>query len=255
MIIYEQPLTEKIRLFLRLESLVKRYRYHVRDPNAAPEDSLAALLVLLDLYNLAARVDLKGEVIKELDRISLVAKQCYTSEEAGETLKQIQEQLQHHTNELYAIPSQLGNHLRDHSFFSNLRQRAALPGGLNGFDSPILHFWYQRPIEVRLANLETWTKPYQIAADALTFSLNLIRNCCDTTEVVAKNGFYQMVLDSRKPYQLLQIMLQNEERYYPEISAGKQRFSLRFLDSEEIGERSKQQSEHDIIFYLKLCNF
>ncbi|MBK8452028.1 MAG: cell division protein ZapD [Thiofilum sp.] len=255
MIIYEQPLTEKIRLFLRLEALVKRYRYHMRDPDAAPEESLAALLVLLDLYNLAARVDLKSEVIKELDRIALVAKQTYSSEAGTETLAVILDQLQQHAAFLHALPSQLGNYLRDHSFFSNLRQRAALPGGLNGFDSPVLHFWYQRPIETRRANLESWSKPYQVAADALTFSLNLIRNCCDTTEVVAKAGFFQMVLDSRKPYQLLQIMLPNEERYYPEISAGKQRFSLRFLDSEEIGERSKQQSTHDIIFYLKLCNF
>ena len=255
MIIYEQPLTEKIRLFLRLESLVKRYRYHVRDPNAEPEDSLAALLVLLDLYSLSARIDLKSEVIKELDRIALVAKQTYSSEAGAETLAVILNQLQQHAAALHALPSQLGNHLRDHAFFSNLRQRAALPGGLNGFDSPVLHFWYQRPIETRMANLESWSKPYQVAADALTFALNLIRNCCDTTEVVAKDGFFQMVLDSRKPYQLLQIMLPSEERYYPEISAGKQRFSLRFLDSEEIGERSKQQSTHDIIFYLKLCNF
>lgn len=255
MIIYEQPLTEKIRLFLRLEALVKRYRYHVRDPNASPEDSLAALLVLLDLYSLLARVDLKGEVIKELDRIRLVAKQTYTSDEASETLTTILDQLQHHTSQLHDLPSQLGNHLRDHAFFSNLRQRSVLPGGLNGFDSPALHFWYQRPIEARMENLESWSQPYQVSADALTFALNLIRNCCDTTEVVAKDGFFQMTLDSRKPYQLLQIMLPSDERYYPEISAGKQRFALRFLDSEEIGGRSKQQSDHDIIFYLKLCNF
>ena len=64
MVIYEQPLNEKIRLFMRLELLVKRFQTHlVGQPSI--EDTISALHLLLELYNLSARIDLKSEVLKE----------------------------------------------------------------------------------------------------------------------------------------------------------------------------------------------
>lgn len=89
-------------------------------------------------------------------------------------------------------------------------------------------------------------------ADAASFLLNLVRNYCDGNDHVAKAGFFQLSL--KAPYQLLQVILPDNARLYPEISAGKQRFSLRFVEMDLLADRGKQAADN-IPFRLKLCAF
>lgn len=252
MIIYEQPLSEKIRLFLRLEALVQRLRHHMT--SATQEDIVAGVIILLDLYNLSSRMDLRSEVIKELDRTAHSAKNCENclkKEKQEETLDQLAE----YSKQLHAITCKLDQHLRDHMFFNGLRQRASLPGGINGVDIPILEYWSSRPKEQCLEDLAQWSHNYQVAVDAVSFTLGLIRNCCEMQEVTAKAGFYQSSLNPQMGYQLLQVMIDEGNNYYPEISASQQRFSLRFIDSQDLAGRVRNQLRDDVTFYLKLCKF
>lgn len=252
MITYEQPLSEKIRLFLRLETLVRRLRHHLS--SATQDDMLASVIILLDLYNLSSRMDLRSEVIKEVDRTSHTARQCENCLAKGKQEEAL-ESLTKFSQQLHQITGKLDQHLRDHMFFNGLRQRAALPGGINGVDIPILEYWSSRPIEQCIQDLQSWSQPYQVAADAVSFTLSLIRNCCEMTEVTAKAGFYQASLDPRMGYQLLQVMVEDDKTHYPEISASQQRFSLRFIDSTDLAGRGRNQLRDDVTFYLKLCKF
>jgi cell division protein ZapD len=63
-----------------------------------------------------------------------------------------------------------------------------------------------------------------------------------------------MSLGLTKAYQLLQLELPANKNFYPEISSGKQRFSLRFVEVDMLSERGKQLPE-DVTFRLKLCAF
>lgn len=247
MIIYEQPLNEKVRLFLRLELLVSRFRHHLASNNQS--DILSALTLLLELYNLSARIDLKSDVIKEIDRSSQSVRKVIA--ETGEQDATL-EQLTDHSNLLYQLRGPLGQHLRTHTFFSTLRQRASLPGGVNGFDIPLLSFWLGNDPDACIDDLKRWCEPYMQTADAAGYLLNLIRNYCDGEEHIAKAGFFQLSL--REPYQLLQIQMPDNADLYPEISAGKQRFSLRFVELGLLGERGKQAAGN-VAFQLKLCTF
>ena len=249
MIVYEQPLNEKMRLFLRLELLVKRFRHHLEKDRRS--DTLSALTTLLELYNLSARIDLKSDVIKEIDRMSQSVRRVISSSgEQDETL----EQLTGHSNVLYQQCGTLGQHLRTHVFFSTLRQRTSLPGGVNGFDIPLLNFWLESGAAACAEDLRDWGGPYMKTADAATFLLGLIRNYCEGKEHEAKAGFFQMSLGVNQNYQMLQIQLLDGSPLYPEISAGKQRFSLRFVEVDMFSERGKQV-RHDVPFKLKLCSF
>lgn len=249
MITYEQPLNEKIRLFLRLELLVRRFNYHTSQPDQS--DTLAALHVVLELYNLAARIDLKGDVIKEIDRISQSARRSIETEvEQQNTLDVLQE----HLDRLYKIRGSLGQHLHANMLFSQLRQRTTLPGGLNGFDIPLLNHWLGQEASTRTADLLSWGEPFVITANAVGYILELIRTYCEGTNEVAKAGFYQASLHANKTYQMLQIELNEPRNVYPEISAGKQRFSLRFVELDLLSERGKQWQDN-VDFRLKLCAF
>ena len=63
---YEQPLTERMRTYLRLEFLYRQLRYHLDRPS--PWDSRAALSALLDINSILTRGDVRSDVLKELER-------------------------------------------------------------------------------------------------------------------------------------------------------------------------------------------
>ncbi len=253
MTIYEQPLHEKTRVLLRLEQLVRRFNFHIRDEQR--ESSEASLLILLELYNLAARLDLKSEILKEIDRQALVVKyrrengmiDTATEDDILATLSSV-------NTKLYALNGPLGQRLKTHSFFNILRQRSNLPGGINGFDIPMLQFWLNKPASARIKDLSYLVEPYRIANEAVQVILLLIRGCSRGEQTTAKNGFYQATLSQKPACQLLRVEIPDNVDYYPEISAGKQRFSVRFVEIISLEERGKQIME-DIEFKLTLCSF
>jgi cell division protein ZapD len=64
--VYEQPLNERMRTFLRLDFLYHQTLYHEQ-----PEDSWstrAAMQSLLEILAITARGDVRSEVLKELER-------------------------------------------------------------------------------------------------------------------------------------------------------------------------------------------
>jgi cell division protein ZapD len=253
MIIYEQPLTEKIRIFLRLEQLIKRFNFHIKDHPAQSSESAVGLL--LELYNLAARLDLKSEILKEIDRQATVIKQRREQGKVDvDTQDDVLDSLSEANARLYDLQGPLGQRLKSHNFFTTVHHRSSLPGGVNGFDIPLYHYWLNKPTEERIKDLEYWVEPYQIANDAIQIIMVLIRGYSFGEEQVAKGGFYQSTLDLKIPYQLLRIELPDGVDYYPEVSAGRQRFSIRFVRIDRMAERGKQVME-DIDFKLTLCSF
>ena len=69
-IIYEHPLNERIRTFLRLEYLFSQIKFFLRSETGY--ETRVTVSSLLDVLNIFTRSDLKAEVIKELDRHNLV---------------------------------------------------------------------------------------------------------------------------------------------------------------------------------------
>ena len=65
-IVYEQPLNERMRTFLRLEFLYTQASYHSESPN--PWSSRAAVASLLEILAITARGDSRTDVLKELER-------------------------------------------------------------------------------------------------------------------------------------------------------------------------------------------
>ena len=62
MVIYEQPLNERIRTFLRLEHLFDKEDHFLA--HISEWDSRASLSLLLDIIDMLARSDIKTELIK-----------------------------------------------------------------------------------------------------------------------------------------------------------------------------------------------
>ena len=248
---YEQPLNERIRTFLRLEHLFNKTAYTLR--GFSVWDSRATIAGLLDILDILARGELKTEMLKELDRqrTSLSRLMNIPGVDAAQ-LNSILNQLDTAQSELHAINGQLGQSMRQNELLGSLRQRSSITGGTCNFDLPGYHYWLQQVPEKRIEVLESWFDELNAVAKPISIMLGILRESADPVSEVAEKGFFQQSLDPKTPVQLIRVNLPAESQVFPEISAGKHRFSIRFLEAR--GTDRPLATEADIPFTLTCCS-
>lgn len=253
MAVYKQPLNEKMRLFMRLSYLMKRFSHHLDDPT--PTNCQAAIMVLLELYNLSSRLDVKNAALHVLDLQTHSIRQIEGAEGVDKgKAERVLEKLEEKSKQLYSFRGQLGQQLKSHNFLNILRQRASIAGGINDLDVPLFNYWLNRPAKERAKDLRGWAKPYAIAFEAIELLMDLTYRGEEAQQVVAEGGFYQSTLSPERDHQILSIELPDNSSIYPEVSAGKQRFSVRFVDASNLEEKGKQIVEN-VDFTLTLYSF
>jgi cell division protein ZapD len=251
LIYYEQPLNERIRAFLRLEQLLARFDHHIEQ--ATTWDTHCAISTLIEIYTLTTRGDIKSDLMKELEReIANLAPLADDPHVNNAELQRVVHKQRAAIDKLHGMSGQLGQHLKNNDFIGAIRQRSALPGGTCDFDLPVYHFWLAQPADKRHTQLAEWIEPYAQIQEALALVLTLVRRSAVLHPQVAKNGFYQQNLDPSGPHQLIRIALPHDATCHPEISAGKHRFSVRFLVSTSLDARATQTQE-TIRFDLAVC--
>lgn len=250
-IFYEQPVNERMRSFLRLEHMFKQAAYTLRGYSIW--DSRSTLTGITSILELLSRNDLKTELLKELERqektlSALSNLDAVDKEQLTNILKQIETAQQNILN----VNGQLGQNIRDHELLNSLRQRSSIVGGTCDFDIPYLHYWLQQPPEKRIEQLEDWIEKLEIISQPISLILDITRESNSALKVFAEKGFYQKNIDSNAPVQLIRVGLPQNSEYFPEISAGKQRFSIRFM-LQQNGERATQ-APGDVDFQLVCCS-
>ena len=249
-IIYEQPLNERIRNFIRLEHLFQQAFYTLRGYSIW--DSRATIRSLIDILDILTRSDIKTELLKELERHQASLSKLRNIQGVDkEQLDNILNQLTSAQNELLDIKGQLGKNLRDQDMLSSLRQRSTVAGGSCHVDLPAYHYWLQQSPEDRINTLEGWLEELSPVNRPILLMLGIIRESTNLQEAVAEKGFYQQNLDTNSPVQLVRVALPQDSPYFAEISAGKHRFSVRFLRSQD--DNRPVQSQDDIGFKLGCC--
>lgn len=249
-IVFEHPLNEKTRTLLRLEHLLRQVNHHL--PDDTVWSSRAAMSGLLDMLSVFSRADIKADLIKELDRHrEKLAKIRSTPGVDGQRLDQILQQLEQATGRLYQVTGPIGQQLRANEFLKTILQRSSIPGGSCNFDLPAYHFWLELPYDRRRQDLIGWMQTLEPILSAVTLILSLVRGSSDDTQELAAGGFFQCSLDPQTPAQLVRVALPRGTPLFAEISGGKHRFTIRFLDPSDM-ERPLQATA-DIPFVLNTC--
>ncbi len=250
-LIFEQPLNEKCRLLLRVAHLFDQLDFHL--PQADRWHTRAALQALLDIASILARADIKPELLKELDFYNAVLSRITLGPQVdAQTLQQVITELRDTHAALASQPGQLGERLRKDDFLNNIYQRSAIPGGASDFDLPQLHQWLQQDHAGRLACLQTWCEQIQVVRSAVYLLLRMIRHSTTFVPNQAIRGFFQQNLDRDLKIQMVRVALPATSGLFAEISGGRHRFSIRFMQSEP--GRSAIQTDQDIAFRLNICS-
>jgi cell division protein ZapD len=249
---YEQPLNERIRTFLRLESLFKQFAFHVK--HGSSWDNPIAIDAITDILSFTTRSDIKLEVLKELERqhsrLERLSKRPQIDQAQLQTLLDKQTAL---ISRLQSSTGQLGLETQSAELLNAVRQKNSVPGPICDFDLPAFHYWLSRAESTRREHLMQWFSPFQVLEDSVTMILDVLRNSSDDTEEIAVKGFFQKVIDTNQAVQLLHISIPATQDCYPEISAGKHRFSVRFMVNANPYTRPEQYTE-DVAFRLRMCS-
>ena len=249
--VYEHPLGERIRSFLRLEYMFERAYFELGcDSHWAARTTMK---ILIDIMALTDRSDVKQEIIKELERLSTTLEnRSHNLNVDRVRLDDILARIRQFLGAMKVRAAPPGHELRYHEFLSSVRRRSSIPAGTCDFELPNLHFWLQKPTQQRSEDLLRWLSAFDLVRGAITLWLSLIRESGLSSEEVANDGFYQRSLDPASPCQLIRVVIDSDRLVFPEISAGKHRFTVRFMELENTEERPVQTT-HDIPFQLSCC--
>ncbi len=249
--LYEQPLNERMRSLLRLEYLFQAIAQSMS--RESPWDARNAIASMIDVTDQLARADIKGELIKEVERHATIVGSLRNNPGVNQTTLELTlARLEPLLTLLKSNACQPGAKLRQSDLITQVRQRLAIPGGVCSFDLPGFHHWLNRTPERRTGQMNDWMEDLRIIEDAVHITLKLVRESAVPHKVAAVNGFYQQNLDTSAACQIVRVIVADGDEVFPEISGGKHRFTVRFLRYTEQCARP-QQTADTIPFELQLC--
>ncbi len=252
-VVYEQPLNERMRLFMRVEELTQRFHHSLEKDTSI--DTHMALSTLIEMVNLTNRIDLKRELMKELERqIANLGRLAEEPNVDQERLHEVMDRQRLFIEKIHTINGQLDQYVKNNELFNSIRKRTSIPGGTCDFDLPAYHYWLTRSQTQRHELLCQWSAPFYDIHEPIVLILDLIRNSSPPRRVSAVQGFFEQGLDTTVPWQILRVILPFDFPCYPEISAGRQRFSIRFLEPGDMLGRPQQCGNgRDLEFQLTCC--
>ncbi|WLS78270.1 cell division protein ZapD [Erwinia pyri] len=228
-VLFEYPLNEKMRTWLRIEFLTNQL-----ESSRTITDHLGALTFFrnaAELLDVFERGELRTEIVKELEKQQ--QKLRAWAEIPGvdmELIAALRDKLKACSTTLMAAP-RMGQLMRDERLIGLVRQRLSIPGGCCSFDLPTLHIWLHIEQSLRDAQVAVWMESLMPIREALTLLLDLIRQSGEFRMQTSLNGFFQ---DNAEGAELLRLQLSLEDSLYPQVSGHKSRYAIRFLplDSE-----------------------
>ncbi|MCK5729125.1 MAG: cell division protein ZapD [Methylococcales bacterium] len=248
---YEFPLNERIRVFMRLEQLFIELKHFLESETVL--DKRVVMKTLLDISMIFNRNNIKSELFKESERLLTVlnvAPKDFNSDNFNveDSIKKLTD----FKDMLHSYHEKIGATLAKNHLFQSFAQRSMIPGGTYSFDLPSYHYWLLQAEKTRLDELHEWVKPFLDMYDAIDLVLSLIRIKGAKKQEIAEKGFFQLTLKDQGICQLLQIQVPQNAHCFAEISGGRHRFTVRFMQA-ALKEERPTQTKKDVEFALTCC--
>jgi len=249
--VYEQPLNERMRTFLRLEFLFNQMLYQAeRDSSWSSRNAVSSLL---DIFSILSRGDVRGEVLKELERqLFMLERLQQTDDVDTERLHGVTRNLQALRAALSAVGPKYLQPLRDNEFLNAIKHRSSIPGGTCAFDIPEYTHWLRQDFTRRSGDMGVWIEVVRPLCEAVMGLLWLVRNSRQPVQRKATGGVYQHSMGRETLNGLIRIELPDNADLFPEVSGGQHRFSVRLMHW-QTGEPRPAQTALDIEFQLTVC--
>jgi cell division protein ZapD len=245
-ILYEHPLNERIRNYLKLEHLFTQAQDCLqRKISVSHQVFFNALFAIIDTLE---RNDVRGDLIKDLEKLeqNLVIWSQAPEIDGGI----LEENLQHAVALICQLKSKTPPwaQLKNDKFLATLKQRFAMQGGSSSFDVPQLQFWLHQDSGKLADDVQSWLALLEQIKSALDMVLKFIRQRANFKHINTESGFYQ---DNGEGVLLLRIRVDRQLPYYPTVSGNRFRYSIRFMSPCDLTGR--KYSNKATSFELSRC--
>ncbi|XPF93896.1 cell division protein ZapD [Colwellia sp. RE-S-Sl-9] len=245
-VLFEHPLNERIRNYLKLEQLFKHL--NMSSSSNISSSHITYFNALFSIIDTLERNDIRGDLIKELEKLEQNLVVWSQAPDIDTSL------LEDNLKQTIALLCELKKtkqqwlDYREIKFLTGLKQRFAMQGGTCVFDLPQLHFWLSRDESLLFEEMNSWINLFSSITHSLCLILKFIRLRGEFECIKTDNGFYQ---DNGENILLLRIKTPNNANFYPTVSGNKFRYSIRFVvPCNEMGRRYLNQPTN---FELAKC--
>jgi cell division protein ZapD len=248
--IFEYPLKENYRTFLRLELLFNQFE---RNRLASNEDNhLHALKILLEVLEILERGDSRSEITKELSRLSDYFTKLRQLPDVDVTkLENFLTQINQLKSWVFNYHGKFGDSLRKTPFIENIKHRMSIPGGTCSFDCPDLHLFLNKTHQERQGNFSHWLDNIKGIKTSIEVILRITRETGHWQDCVAPMGSY-LIEPGNESLNLLRVKITQEKAIFPEFSCGKHRSNIHFMYFNS--EHKKIATQSKVAFDLACCH-
>ncbi|MDH5300199.1 MAG: cell division protein ZapD [Gammaproteobacteria bacterium] len=250
--VFEVPLQERLRTFLRLEALFAELDHYRRDDCIwSSRNAIRVLLSIQQVFH--QRPDTKTEMIKDCDRFyALFGRYTQHKNIDASKLSAIRDELRQTASALRAQAGKPGEIFRKNDLINQLKQKENVPGGATSLDVPCFAHWLNSPRQTRLNDIDQWLAEFLPLQTGTQLLLRILRESSIPQELTAKNGFYQATLDPGSTYNMIRVEIKEQEELCAEISGGQHRFTIHFLKPN--GTSRPTALKKDVQFLLSSCS-
>tara|TARA_Y100000741_G_scaffold195764_1_gene148808 strand:- start:2072 stop:2839 length:768 start_codon:yes stop_codon:yes gene_type:complete len=243
--IYEEPVQEKIRKFIKIEFLFNKLFYFKNKENK--NDNYISLLALCELYEILSRSDIKSELIREIENQNSYFKKIKEIPEANsEKLSSVLEKQKVLLQLIHGIESNYLEYLENDILFKTIAKNS-----INPLQPTSVEFWLSRDIVLRENQINLWTEPLLFIKKSVDFILEVVRKSGRFEDKLAEKGFFIEKLDPKKNILLIRVTLTSDLYYYPQISVGKQRLNIMFMSKDD--KNNLISHKENVAFILTTC--
>ena len=250
-VIFEQPLSEALRLCLRLEKLFHQFDQAVASREEAY--SRFAMDSLIEILRVSDRPDLKSKLSQALSAQVVKFNQWSRNPQVdGNKLQGLIEEFEGFISILNDRYSKVASELRDHPLIQSISHHAMSPGGACDHNVPMYQLWLNQDEAVKLACFDHWLVHLSDLKKMVLTLLRVIRGAQPFESHYADRGFFQTPLQNA--CSLIRVSVDASLNCYAMTSVGKHRLSVTFYDLVDVsGPIESQKSENNIKFKLACC--
>lgn len=252
-ILYEFPLRDATRLFLRLEVLDQQLK-HAHD-HEGTERNRAAAHAILSALDLVFREDLRAHLLQQIYHLQ----RNYEILRARDDIRQdgleaVLAELREFREELVQLKSSEVRTLRFDPLINALRQRDSVTDAAMAVDLPMYQWWLNADPERCREDIERWTVTFQPLMDANRKFLNLLRQRGEYRDCEASQGGFTASITLGHVLWMARIAVAADTPCYPQVSGASDsgKIHVRFFKT-PTGKDAAEPYRAGFPFKLAVC--
>jgi cell division protein ZapD len=242
-IIYEQPITENVRNFLKCEYLNEKFICALNQHDIWSIKS--SISTLIEMSDFVFRTNIKIELLKDLEKNLLfldILRERNTIE--LNIYDEFYTNIKSFINDLNNTDSNPSKTISDNDFLMQVKGKLHIPAGDNFFDMPSYLNFLSSKRDFIIDNINNWYLPFKKISLSSILLLDFKRTISKFEYFSTENSFFEMKLNKSGKTDLVRIKLKKNMNVFPDISVNSQNINIMFKTSYGKNIKSKPIDEN-----------